>query len=88
MRTSLKKLLDILLSTMNKNPMMKSNKLTVFRNHFKDIMNAITVLEEDSLFSNFGADFMKALNDVNHAFDLDCLSSKKQSTIKYFFQTF
>ena len=51
-------------------------------------MNAITVLEEDSLFSNFGADFMKALNDVNHAFDLDCLSSKKQSTIKYFFQTF
>ena len=41
----------------------------------------------ESLFSNFGADLMKALKDVNCAFDLDCLSNKKQSTIKYFFQT-
>ena len=47
---------------------------------FKDVMNAITVLEDYSLFSNFGADLMKALNDVNRAFDLDGLSSKKQST--------
>ena len=50
-------------------------------------MNAITVLEDYSLFSNFGADLMKALKDVNRAFDLDGLSSKKQSTIKGFFQT-
>ena len=27
---------------------------------------------------------MKAVQDVNHAFDLDCLSNKKQSTIKGF----
>ena len=44
---------------------------------FKDVMNAITVLKDYDFFSNFGADLMKALKDVNHAFDLDCLSSKK-----------
>ena len=55
---------------------------------FKDVMNAITVLEDYSLFSNFGADLMKAIKDVNRAFDLHCLSNKKQSTIKDFFQTF
>ena len=36
-------------------------------------MNAITILESD-LFSNFGADLMKAVKDVNCDFDLDCLS--------------
>ena len=50
-------------------------------------MNATTVLEDCSLFSNFGADLMQALKGVNRAFDLDCLSYKKQSTIKDFFQT-
>ena len=54
---------------------------------FKVVINAITVLEEYSLFSNFGTYLMKALNDVNGAFDLDCLSNKKQPTIKGFFQT-
>ena len=53
---------------------------------FKNVMNAITVLESN-LFSNFGADLMKALKDVNRAFDLDCLCNKKQSTNKDFFQT-
>ena len=48
-------------------------------------MNAITVLESN-LFSNFGTDLMKALKVVNYAFDLDCLSNEKQSTIKDFFQ--
>ena len=43
----------------------------------KDVMNAITVLKDYHFFSNFGADFMKILKDVNHAFDLDCLSIKK-----------
>ena len=47
---------------------------------FKDVMNTITVLEDYSLFSNFEADLMKALKDVNRAFDLDCLSNEKQST--------
>ena len=40
-------------------------------------MNEITILEDYSLFSNFGADLMKALMDINRAFDLDCLSNKK-----------
>ena len=44
---------------------------------FKDIMNEITILEDYSLFSNFGADLMKALMDINRAFDLGCLSNKK-----------
>ena len=52
---------------------------------FKDVMNTITVLEDYSLFSNFVADLMKALKDVNPIFDLGCLFSKKQSTIKDFF---
>ena len=43
---------------------------------FKYVMNAITVLEEYNLFSNFGADLMKTLKDVNRAFDLNCLSDK------------
>ena len=51
---------------------------------FKDVMNTITVLEDYSLFSNFGADLMKALKDINPIFDLGCLFSKKQSTIKDF----
>ena len=50
---------------------------------FRDVMNVITVLEDNHLFSNFGADLKK---DVNCAFDLDCLPNKKQSTIKDFFQ--
>ena len=49
-------------------------------------MNAITVLEDNHLFSNFRADLKKALQDVNRAFGLDCLCNKKQSTIKDFFQ--
>ena len=39
-------------------------------------MNAITVLEEYNLFSNFGADLTKTLKDINRAFDLNCLSDK------------
>ena len=47
-------------------------------------MNAITVHEDYSLVSNFGADLMKALKDENQTVDLDCLSNEKQSTIKDF----
>ena len=54
---------------------------------FQDVMNAITVLKDCSLFSNFGADLMKAFKDVNRAFGLDCLSNKKQSIMKDFLQT-
>ena len=51
---------------------------------FKDVMNTITVLEDYSLFSNFGANLMKALKNLNPIFDLGCLFSKKQFTIKDF----
>ena len=54
---------------------------------FKDVMNAITVLEDYTLFSNFEADLTKTLKDANRAFDLDCLCNKKQSAITDFFQT-
>ena len=35
---------------------------------FKDVMNAIIALEDHSLFSNFGADLMKVIKDVNLCF--------------------
>ena len=53
----------------------------------KNAMNAITVLEDYSWFSNFGADLMNVFRNVHLAFDLDYLSNKKQSIIKHFFQT-
>ena len=53
---------------------------------FKNAMNAITVLEDYSWFSNFGADLMNVPRNVHLAFDLDYLSNKKQSIIKDFFQ--
>ena len=51
------------------------------------LINETNVLDDYSLFSNFGVDLMKALKDVNCAFDLGYLTNKKQSTIKDFFQT-
>ena len=53
---------------------------------FKDVMNAITILEGYSLFSNFEVDLMKAVKDASCALDLDCLSNKTRSTMKDFFQ--
>ena len=58
----------------------------IWKRAFKDVINAITILEDYSLFSKFATDLMKAFKDVNCAFDLDCLSNKKQSTIKTFLQ--
>ena len=58
----------------------------IWKRAFKDVINAITILEDYSLFSKFAIDLMKAFKDVNCAFDLDCLSNKKQSTIKNFLQ--
>ena len=52
---------------------------------FNDVMNSITILEDYSLFSNFGDILMKALKEVNRAIDLDRLSNKKQSNIEDFF---
>ena len=52
---------------------------------FNDVMNSITILEDYSLFSNFGEDLMKALKEVNRAINLDRLFNKKQSNIEDFF---
>ena len=52
---------------------------------FNDVMNFITILEDYSLFSNFGDDLMKALKEVNGAIDLDTPSNQKQSNIEDFF---
>ena len=53
--------------------------------YFNDEMDFITILEDYSLFSNFGDNLIKALKEVNRAIDLDRLSNKKQSNIEDFF---
>ena len=52
---------------------------------FNDVMNSITILEDYSLFSNFGDNLMKALKEVNGAVDLNRLSNTKKSNIEDFF---
>ena len=48
-------------------------------------MDAITLLENYSLFTKFGADLMKALEDINRVVDIDSQSNKRQSIITDFF---
>ena len=50
-----------------------------------DAMDAITLLENYSLFTKFGADLMKALEDINRVVDIDSQSNKRQSIITDFF---
>ena len=45
---------------------------------FNDAMDAITLLENYSLFTKFGADLMKALEDINRVMDIDSQSNKRQ----------
>ena len=52
---------------------------------FNDAMDAITLLENYSLFTKFGADLMKALEDINRVVDIDSQSNKRQSIITDFF---
>ena len=52
---------------------------------FNDAMDAITLLENYSLFIKFGADLMKALEDINRDVDIDSQSNKRQSIITDFF---
>ena len=53
---------------------------------FKDAMNAISILEEYSIFTKFGVDLRKALSDASRVLDLDYLVNKKQSKIEHFFE--
>ena len=52
---------------------------------FNDAMDAITLLENYSLFTKFGVDLMKALEDINCVVDIDSQSNKRQSIITDFF---
>ena len=52
---------------------------------FNDAMDAITLLENYSLFTKFGADLVKALEDINRVVDIDSQSNKRQSIITDFF---
>ena len=49
---------------------------------FKDVMDTVTILEDYSLFSNFGANLIKALKDEDCAFDFDCKHFNKKKDKK------
>ena len=51
---------------------------------FNEATDAITVLQNCSLFSKFGADSMKALEYINRAVGIDSQSQKRQSIIAEF----
>ena len=52
---------------------------------FKDAMNAISILEDYSIFTKFGVDLRKALNDTSRVLELDHHVNKRQSKIEDFF---
>ena len=53
---------------------------------FKDAMNAISILEDYSIFTKFGVDLRKALNDASRVLELDHNVNKRQSKIEDFFE--
>ena len=53
---------------------------------FKDAMNAISILEDYSVFTKFGVDLRKALNDASRVLELDHHVNKRQSKIEDFFE--
>ena len=53
---------------------------------FKDAMNAISILEDYSIFTKFGIDLRKALNDASRVLELDHHVNKRQSKIEDFFE--
>ncbi|XP_065658063.1 tigger transposable element-derived protein 4-like [Hydra vulgaris] len=50
-----------------------------------EAMHAVNVLENYSLYSNFGDDLTKALKDINRVIEMDLKASKRQSTFTDFF---
>ncbi|XP_065648755.1 uncharacterized protein LOC136078029 [Hydra vulgaris] len=50
-----------------------------------ETMHAVTVLENYSLYSNFGDDLTKALKDISCVIQMELKVSKRQSTITDFF---
>ena len=51
---------------------------------FKDAMNAISILEDYSIFTKFGVDLRKALNDASRVLELDHHVNKKSPKLRTF----
>ena len=51
----------------------------------EEVLKAISVLEDFSLFSSFGKAMMKSLKDLNHNVEKDVLCTRKQTFISDFF---
>ena len=52
---------------------------------FNDAMDTTTLLENYSLFTKFGAELKKALEDINRVVDIDSQSHKSKSITTDFF---
>ena len=51
----------------------------------EEVLKAISVLEDLSIFSKFGEAMMKSLKDLNHNIQKDFLCTRKQTVISDFF---
>lgn len=51
----------------------------------EEVLKAISVLEDLSIFSNFGEAMMRSLKDLNHNIQKDFLCTRKQTVISDFF---
>ena len=58
---------------------------TLTKPDIKDVMNALSLLEDYSLFSTFGADIRKHVGEASRLVCLDTLARKKQCKIKNYF---
>ena len=63
----------------------KGPNKTLTKPDFKGAMNAISILEKYNIFTKFGVNLRKTLNDASRVLDLDNLSDKKQSKTECFF---
>ena len=58
---------------------------TLTKPDIKDVMNALSLLEDYSLFSTFGADIRKHVGEASRLVCLDTLARKKQCKIENYF---
>lgn len=63
----------------------EENEDTVTKPTNTEVRRAISVLEDFSLFSNFGEAMMKSLKDLNQIVEKDVLNAQKQTVISDFF---
>ena len=84
MRISLQRFLHMTLLTLKRNQMKRKFSDYVTKPSFNDAMDAITLLENYQSHYKFGADLMKALEEINRVVDIDSKSNKRQSIITDF----